>query len=706
MINTASGDSSFLFFALASLLLPLLSFVLLTAFGKKLPGKGDWLSTGLTGLAFLSTCPLLAGIFRVEGPHRVLEYSLEWFRIGDTVIRANVILDNLSVWMLGLVTFISLLVHIYSMAYMKNDSRYHRYWPYLSLFVFSMLGLVLSGNLLITYMSWELVGVSSYLMIGFWFERPKAARASQKSFIVNRVGDIGFLVALMALFSLAGTFDIPGLVRQLGLPAAAPAEGIPPGGLDVRVYMAAAGLTLAAFAKSAQFPLHSWLPDAMEGPTSVSSLIHAATMVAAGVFLLARLYPLFPVEMLDLIAVGGVFTAFLAASIALVQVDIKRVLAYSTISQLGFMMLGIGTGYHEAALFHLVTHAFFKCLLFLGAGAVIHHLHQLQDMRYMGGLRKEMPVTFWVYSLGAAALAGLPFLSGFLSKEMILLGSMGWALDKGGIWMIVPLTAVLTSLLTAWYIGRQWSMVFMGERRAMPTEARVSDTGTAGEEPVRDTGNTAVSHRKEGGLKMKLPMIILGLFTLFVWFSWNPFSTSHIPLTEAFAGQAGGFGSKLGAVLPAETASWISGGLLVLAVGGLPLVLFLAFRRYSRISVSTATQPTALKRFLFEGWYLDTVYNTIFVRPLCWLANLMALIDRTVVDGFLHRLEQLMRGLSKLIAWLDKYVVDGLVNFIGGRARALGDFFRGFQTGRVQQYMALAVFGLLILYLIKIVLDK
>ncbi|WP_225975032.1 NADH-quinone oxidoreductase subunit L [Anseongella ginsenosidimutans] len=685
-----------MFFALAALLLPLLSFILLSVSGKRLPGKGDWLATGLTGLSFVAALLVFMGVFQSDAPHTSLLFKLEWFRIGNTTIEAGITLDNLSVLMLGLVTFISLLVHIYSMAYMKGDPRYHRYWPYLSLFVFSMLGLVLSGNLLITYMCWELVGVASYLMIGFWFERPKAALASQKSFIINRLGDIGFLVALMSLFSLAGTFDIQALNQQIGdalrqaaaalpLSDTADAAGAISGTADVRIYIAAAGLTLAAFAKSAQFPLHTWLPDAMEGPTSVSSLIHAATMVAAGVFLLARMFPLFPGELLDVIAVAGTFTAFLAATVALVQFDIKKVLAYSTISQLGFMMLGIGTGHYEAAIFHLVTHAFFKCLLFLGAGAVIHHIHEVkhhhnleigeQDMRIMGGLRREMPLTFWVYTLAAAALAGLPFFSGFLSKEMILLGSFGWALEKGGFWLLIPLSAVATSLLTAWYIGRQWSLVFMGKSRT-----------------------PALAHVKEGNLKMKIPMAVLGVFTLFIWFSLNPFSTSDIAL-------AGAFSANNTAALLQGVPGIITWGLLLLALVGLPAVLYTAFRGFS-MKAQFREKESGLENFLSRGWYLDPVYNAIFVRPVLWLGNSMQAIDKKLVDGFLHLLERLVRSLSKVAAWLDKVIVDGLVNAIGGRARSLGDFFRGFQTGRVQQYMALAVFGLMILYLIKIVLDK
>lgn len=684
MTTFASENSSFLLFALAAMLLPLFSFALLSVLGKRLPGRGDWLSTVFTGLSFAFSLPVFFRVFNAVDPGPALEYKLEWFRIGSTVIEAGIVLDNLSVLMLTLVTFISLLVHIYSMAYMKDDDRYHRYWPYLSLFVFSMLALVLSGNLLITYMCWELVGMASYLMIGFWFERPKAALASQKSFIMNRVGDIGFLAALMALFSLAGTFDIYALNQQ--------AAKLLSGGADPRIYIAAAGLALAAFAKSAQFPLHTWLPDAMEGPTSVSSLIHAATMVAAGVFLLARMFPLFPAELLDIIAIAGAFTAFLAASIALVQFDIKKVLAYSTISQLGFMMLGIGSGHYDAALFHLVTHAFFKCLLFLGAGAVIHHIHEVkhhhkleigeQDMRIMGGLRKEMPFTFWVYTLAAAALAGLPFFSGFLSKETILMGAFGWALEKGGLWLSVPLSAVLTSLLTAWYIGRQWSLVFMGKART-----------------------PALKHVREASLKMKMPMAVLALFTLFIWYSLNPFATSDITLLNALSGvsqpMAGPAGIHAGATPPAVL-SW---GLLALALAGLPAVLYAAYRRFATVSVfPPAANPVT--GFLANGWHIDTVYNTIFVKPVLWLGKVMQFVDTKLVDGFLGLLEGLVRGLSGLVAWFDKFIVDGLVNFIAARARAAGDFFRGFQTGRVQQYMALAVFGLMVLYLVKILLDK
>ncbi|MDB5110651.1 MAG: NADH-quinone oxidoreductase subunit, partial [Mucilaginibacter sp.] len=434
-------DSLTLFLALATVLLPLLAFVINCC----LPGKNNKFSGWVSSSAILLSCVLAIKVFSKVWNNHPLHLQHRWFTIGDSKLYAGILLNNLSVLMLLLVSVIALPVHIYSTAYMKSDERYKRYFTYLSLFCFSMLALVVADNLVLFYGFWELVGFSSYLLIGFWFTKESAVQANKKAFIMNRIGDVGLLIALLILFAQYHTFDIDqlfsdrGLVSQSVIKAGlwiSPISTIP----AVWQYVACAGIFLGVAAKSAQFPLHTWLPDAMEGPTSVSALIHAATMVAAGVFLLGRVYPMFtPVE-LTILAAIGCFTAFMAATIALTQNDLKRILAYSTISQLGYMIMAMGIGAYASSLFHLVTHAFFKCLLFLAAGIVIHQMQHIkedndlnidpQNILNMGGLRKKMPLTFITAVIGSLALIGLPLTSGYLSKDGILIQAFDWADDK------------------------------------------------------------------------------------------------------------------------------------------------------------------------------------------------------------------------------------------------------------------------------------
>ena len=421
--------------SLAAVVFPLLSFLLILS-GKKFSNSAIPIFT--ISLSFIASVLVFLAVW--NGP--TIHQQAEWFEVGSIVFSAGILLNNLSVLMMLLVSGISLLVHIYSIAYMKGDTNIHRYWAYLGLFCFAMMGLVVSDSLLIIYMFWELVGFSSYLLIGFWFTKESASQAAKKAFIMNRIGDLGFLAGIMIIYAQFGTFDVVELFGAGGLVDSASIVDsiwISSHNQMPVIWLSIAGVAffIGALAKSAQFPLHTWLPDAMEGPTSVSSLIHAATMVAAGVFLIGRIYPVFDSLALNIVTITGVFTAFMAATIALTQNDIKRILAYSTISQLGFMVAAMGIGAYGESIFHLTTHAFFKCLLFLAAGAVIHQLHHYkdqhqlefdhQDIRLMGGLRKQMPVAFITMSISAAALAGLPFTSGYLSKDAILITSFEWA---------------------------------------------------------------------------------------------------------------------------------------------------------------------------------------------------------------------------------------------------------------------------------------
>ncbi|RYY33327.1 MAG: NADH-quinone oxidoreductase subunit L, partial [Sphingobacteriaceae bacterium] len=428
------------FHTLVIIALPLLAAIIGYLFPLKYKVTG-WISTISIMLSAAFAVSVFAGIWNVTTVHT----QTLWFTIGSTKVYAGIWLNNLSVLMLALVSVVAVPVHIYSLKYMQHDERYNRYFNYLSLFCFSMLALVVVDSLVLFYAFWELVGFSSYLLIGFWFTKDKAVQANKKAFIMNRIGDIGLLAAIVIIFAQFGTFDLVQLFSEGGLISqsnlvnghwVAPTGQLP----ELWQYVTCIGIFLAVAAKSAQFPLHTWLPDAMEGPTSVSALIHAATMVAAGVFLLGRVYPIFNLYELNALAVIGCFTAFMAATIALTQNDLKRILAYSTISQLGFMIMAMGVGAYASSLFHLATHAFFKCLLFLVAGVIIHEMQHIRDenkldidpqnILYMGGLRKKLPLTFIVAIIGALALIGVPLTSGYLSKDGILIQAFEWAEGK------------------------------------------------------------------------------------------------------------------------------------------------------------------------------------------------------------------------------------------------------------------------------------
>ncbi|MCH8837951.1 MAG: NADH-quinone oxidoreductase subunit L, partial [Candidatus Marinimicrobia bacterium] len=437
-------------YALIILFLPLASFVLQIFFGRLIGPRGVWLSVGAVAITLVLALTMLFSV--VLGSPMEHYPELVWFSLGDFSLTLGFQLDNIAVVMLVIVALISGLVHLYSVEYMRGDVRYTRFFGYLGIFTFSMNGIVLAHSLLMMYVFWELVGLSSYLLIGHWFEKDSAADASKKAFLANRVGDIGMFIGIMLLWSVTGSFTFQGLYElvdveggnmfagQMGLLSVA----------GVLVFMGAVG-------KSAQFPLHVWLPDAMEGPTPVSALIHAATMVAAGVYLVARTLPIFEAsgDALMVVAIVGLITSLGAASIALVATDLKRILAYSTISHLGLMMLSLGAFGYTAAIFHLMAHGFSKALLFLGAGSVSHSTEEL-DIRNLGGLRRVMPLTALLFSIGALSLGGIPILAGFWSKDEILT-----AVNDGLHPIFIALT-LLTVLLSALYMARAMFVVFFG----------------------------------------------------------------------------------------------------------------------------------------------------------------------------------------------------------------------------------------------------
>lgn len=676
-------DSLTIKFTLTAVLLPLLAFII----NLSLPGKQNKASGLISTVAILISCVLSVFVFsKVWNGHQVHERIL-WFIIGDTRLYAGILLNNLSVLMLLLVSLIALPVHIYSTAYMRGDGHYNRYFAYLSLFCFSMLALVVADNLVLLYVFWELVGFSSYLLIGFWFTRDKAVQANKKAFIMNRIGDIGLLTAIIILFTQFHTFDIPALFGG-NTPLAVPVikNGIwlaPAGSLPVMwQYVACGGIFLAVAAKSAQFPLHTWLPDAMEGPTSVSALIHAATMVAAGVFLLGRVYPMFSGAELTILAIIGCFTAFMAATIALTQNDLKRILAYSTISQLGYMIMAMGVGAYSSSLFHLVTHAFFKCLLFLVAGIVIHQMAHVRDdnrlsidpqnILNMGGLRKKMPLTFMAALIGGVALVGMPLTSGYLSKDGILIRAFEWSEGKSGWYMLIPVLAVLTTWLTAFYVTRLIVKVFCGELQVLKI-------------------NPAMKlHIKDGGWQYLLPLALLSAGSLFPFYAANPVTYERSWLITGFLAAGGNVSEGIYHVAVPAVVNILS-----------ILVIYGAWVIYTRQKALPFSQTGILWRLSANEWYFDSIYKKYIIKPVLVLGRAAFWLDRKVIDEFINGLAKGVMALSKLAAWTDRHIVDGFLNVLVLAVQATGNFARRFQAGKVQYYLYSMLVIILALFILK-----
>ena len=603
-------------------LFPLVAFILLIAFGRRLKESSAWLGILFTLGAFLLSVMTLFERLRLDHSTSVV---VDWLQIGDYLITMGYEITPLNALMLFIVSLVSLLVHIYSRGYMDGDDRISVFYAYLALFTFSMLGLVIAPNLLQVYIFWELVGVCSFLLVGFYFYKPEAKRAARKAFIMTRIGDVGLFVAMILLFWQVGSFELAAIftaVENNELSA----------GL---ITLTAILIFVAAIGKSGQFPLHTWLPDAMEGPTPVSALIHAATMVAAGVYLVAVMFPLFeasPAAMNTVAYVGG-FTAIFAASIALVQNDIKRVLAYSTVSQLGYMMLALGAAGYVAGTFHLMTHAFFKALLFLAAGSVIHALHK-QNIQEMGGLSARMKWTAALFFVGCLSIAGIPPFSGFFSKEEILLTV--WQDGRAGLFIV----AVFTAFLTAFYMFRLFFLVFSGESRS------------------RDMNQV-----KESPSVMMFPMLILGILAVgsgFVHTHW--FGT--------FLGDwlISGPASTYGAQAHSET--WILILALVVSLLGIGLAYLMYAKRTWDHRALAERLPLAY-RVLYNKYYVDEAYRYTFVSGL--------------------------RGLGIFLNFFDRYVVEGVLRLIHGIMTGIGTVGAKIQNGQVQVYGITMVCGLVIL---------
>ncbi len=676
--------------SLIILFLPLLGFGVVVHFGKRI-GKLYLFEVAILTIAFLLSC--LLGYYKLFIFPNDIIAEFTWINfghlplLGETQIDLGIKIDNITAIMLFVVNLISMLVHIYSIEYMWGDKRYNRYFSYLGLFTFSMLGIVLTHNLLMMYIFWELVGVSSYLLIGFWYEKKSASDAGKKAFIVNRVGDIGFFLGILILFANYQTFTIDSIFEQIS------AGNIP---FDSSAWLTATGILLfmGAVGKSAQFPLHVWLPDAMEGPTPVSALIHAATMVAAGVYLVIRIFALLSAEAMLTIALIGAFTSFIAATIALTQNDIKRVLAYSTVSQLGYMIMALGTGAYAFAFFHLVTHAFFKACLFLGSGSVIHSMHHEQDIRNMGGLRKKMPITYASFLISTLAISGVPFTSGFLSKDGILAGSLAFG-ELTGHW-IIPILAFVVALMTAFYMFRLVILTFHGKPR----------------------DKEKYDHAHETPFVMTIPLIVLSILSIFIWYTPLPHSPDAgwflkdwitTPQTAVTAEYSFDFMQAESVLAETKTIHseqyeqamhWAHYPAMALSLilGGLGILLAFILYQWKKISPDKlANKYATFYKLSLNKWYIDEIYEASFINGTLWFSRLLALFDNKIVDGIVNGSAFVTRILSVISGWIDSYIVDGFVNFTAMLSGFIGIVFRKMQTGKVQTYIVFVVFSLLIL---------
>ena len=622
--------------------LPVLAFVAITATGRKLAKSvASGVGIAVMGVVFAASVAILSAV--IGGAH--FESSVTWLHVGKVAIEFGILIDPLSALMLVIVSLVSLLVQIYSISYMGDDERYRWYYAAISLFTAAMLGVVLANGWLLMYMCWEVMGLASYLLIGFWYERPEAAKAASKAFIVTRFGDVGFGLALVLMWTVAGTFTFEGVFHLVE------------SGSWTGPTLVAASLLLfmGAMGKSAQFPLHVWLPDAMAGPTPGSALIHAATMVAAGVYLVARSYPLFEANpaTLHVIATIGAITAVMAALIAVVMDDIKKVLAYSTISQLGYMMLALGMGSWVAAIFHLMTHAFFKALLFLAAGSVIHSCHT-QDLHEMGGLWRKMPWTMTTWVLGALSLAGIPPLAGFWSKDEILLATF-----KGGHYGFLAV-AIGTAMLTAFYMGRATFLAFFAE------PGPDSKTAHAHESPRVITG----------------PLAVLATLAVVSGFVGSP-----------FGGYA--FGKFLGEHGEGEFNIVLATVAVVLALVAIGYAYVMYVRRTVR--PDWYMDNKFVSAVLVQRFRIDEAYDTFLVGPVMVLSRFARRLDIAVVDGVVRAFGGLGLLVSRGLAVFDRKGVDGVVDGLGDSVRGAGAGIRRILTGNVQLYLLLLVASILAL---------
>ena len=611
------------------LVAPFVGFLINGLLGKWLKGN-EKLSGWIGALAVLISliCSIIAFTSVHSGATPFDETLYEWITGESFAFNIGFRVDALTTVMLLVITGVGFLIHVYSIGYMHGDAGYTRYFAYLNLFVFAMLILVLGNNYLMMFVGWEGVGLCSYLLIGFWYDKKSATDAGKKAFIVNRIGDFGFLLGMFTLFAAFGTLDFSSVFD------AAEADNFQKVFGSSTLVIATLLLFVGAIGKSAQIPLYVWLPDAMEGPTPVSALIHAATMVTAGVYMVARSAVLYNIAHTgEIVAWIGVLTAFFAATIALTQNDIKRILAYSTVSQLGYMFVGVGVGAYASGIFHLVTHAFFKGLMFLTAGSVMHAMANELDMRKMGGLKAKMPITHWTFFVGALAIAGFPFLSGFWSKDEILHSAWGSS-------PIIYVIGLVTAFLTAFYMFRLIFVTFYGESRAAPEVA---------------------SHVHESPPVMWVPLAILAI------------PSALIGLLLGWGGHDSWFHHFTKGVFP-EAHHEASGNVILFmvisSVVGLVGIAF-AWSRY-RERVPSDEPTNALHKLLANKYYIDEVYNSLIVQPI--------------------------KNGSHFLLWqlVDNGIIDGIVNGVASIVRFIGGLLRRLQTGIVQAYIVSMVLGIVL----------
>ncbi len=738
--------------SLAILLLPIASFVIQIFFGKKISFLSDKFGTAILFICLAFSLIVMFGKLQIEEP---IVTTFQWVDFGNVPLIGPLsmdlgfTIDNLSAIMLVVVTLVSSLVHLFSIGYMHGDIRYSRYFAYLSIFTFSMLIIVLTSNFFLMYVGWELVGLSSYLLIGHWYEKKSASDAAKKAFVVNRIGDIGMFTGIMILYYTFHTFGFKEIFDAIG-------SGKIPMGSEA--WLTAAGVLIfcGAIGKSAQFPLHVWLPDAMEGPTPVSALIHAATMVAAGVYLVARTFPMMTADALTVIAYVGMITAFISATIAIAQNDIKKVLAYSTVSQLGFMVVGLGVGAYTAGFFHLVTHAMFKAGLFLGSGSVIHAMHHAthhmhdhhtdaQDMRYMGGLKDKMPITFKVFLIFTAAISGIPLFSGFLSKDMILAGTLAFGKTTGH-WLI-PVVMFFVAGLTAFYMMRMIFMTFFGKHQ----------------------DSHRFEHIHESPKVMTIPLLVFATLSFWIFFSFNPLDGASGWFAKAVERPESVVPASVAAIGPHEFEEemhhmhYTAMGLSLLVAG---LGIYFSYLTYYQKKISAdavAAKMPGLHKFLFNKWYFDELYGSVVVGGTLGITKVLRWFDNTIVDGMVNGtatwtkavvfgysknwkekpinakvfllgglfvaavvatytfkwflppdvgfMNVIWSSLGALCAGLltffmfwggaggfDKFVVDGMVNGVAYLSGFFGILFRKTQTGKVQTYIMLALLGVMIIF--------
>jgi NADH-quinone oxidoreductase subunit L len=692
--------------------LPLLGFLLNglpTALSFKLPkAYVHVVACGAMLLAFFMAVGLFCTLSSLPEASRSITHELwPWIHLGFMKVNIAFLLDPLSSVMIMIITGIGFLIHVYSIGYMQEEPSFARFFTYLNLFCFMMLILVMGDNLFLLFVGWEGVGLCSYLLIGFWFKEKANGAAGMKAFIVNRIGDFGLMIGLMMLYWTLQEAGQATLVFTELKTAVASLGGMQIWGFSAATVICVF-LFVGATGKSAQIPLYVWLPDAMAGPTPVSALIHAATMVTAGVYMIARMNWLFvmsPVAM-TIIATIGAFTALFGAAIGFAQTDIKKVLAYSTVSQLGYMFLALGSGAFSAGVFHLMTHAFFKACLFLGSGSVILGMHHEQDMRLMGGLRKYMPITFITFMAATIAISGIVPFSGFFSKDEILWQAFSQGSSYGWyyfLWVI----GLLAAIGTAFYMMRCVTVTFFGELRANDKETQKIVHGEHGADDGHDDHHghgELVPH--ESPKTMTFALVVLAVLAVLGGFLNVPYAINAI-----FGSHSSGLLNEwLSPVIPlashheVHAIEYILMILSIAIAGGGMYLGFKAYTTHFHVIRNFVKRFPQLYNLVYNKFFVDEFYFASFVKGVLKLNKICAGFDRIVVDGAVNLLGKATLFYSFVVAWVDRFFVDGTVNFSGWFANFCGGKLRKLQTGNIQQYAFGAVLGVVVVLIIKVML--